>query len=464
MGVLPHALVLPYPAQGHVIPLMELSHCLVDRGFRITFVNTEFNHDRVVAALQIDSTMEQINLVSVPDGLDQEEDRNDLGRLTEGLMKTMPLCLEELIRKSSEAGDRITCMIVDESMAWALEIAKKMGLRPAAFWPASAQLLATLLRIPELTSKGVIDADGAATRQEMFQLGPGMPPMNTAHFVWNCIGDRRTQRTVFNCILDNNRAIEIAEFVICNSFKEIEEPVFASAPRILPVGPLLTGLRPGRPAGHFWPEDTTCMSWLDEQPPSSVIYVSFGSFTIFDRRQFQELALGLEATGRPFLWVVRPDLTAASDDAYPPGFETRVAGRGRMVAWSPQHRVLAHPSVGCFLSHCGWNSTMEGISNGVLFLCWPYFADQFLNQSFICDVWKVGLRLMADENGIVKQERIKSKVEELLRDEEMRSKALLLKDIAHRNICRGGSSSQNLQAFVDAMKTSTKESPESLRI
>lgn len=160
MGVLPHALALPYPAQGHVIPLMELSHCLVDHGFRITFVNTEFNHDRVVAALQIDSTMEQINLVSVPDGLDKEEDRNDIGRLTESLMKTMPLCLEELIRKSSEAGDRITCMIVDESMAWALEIAKKMGLRSAAFWPASAQLLATLLRIPELTSKGVIDADG----------------------------------------------------------------------------------------------------------------------------------------------------------------------------------------------------------------------------------------------------------------------------------------------------------------
>ncbi|RRT68829.1 hypothetical protein BHE74_00023583 [Ensete ventricosum] len=160
MGALPHALVLPFPAQGHVIPLMELSYCLVDHGFRITFVNTEFNHDRVVAALQIHSTMEQINLVSVPDGLDKEEDRNDIGRLTDGLMKTMPPGLEDLIRKSSEAGDRITCMIVDESMAWALEIAKKMGLRPAAFWPASAQLLATLLSIPELTSKGVIDADG----------------------------------------------------------------------------------------------------------------------------------------------------------------------------------------------------------------------------------------------------------------------------------------------------------------
>ncbi|RRT73698.1 hypothetical protein B296_00006131 [Ensete ventricosum] len=94
-----------------------------------------------------------------------------------------------------------------------------------------------------------------------------MLPRNTGHFVWNCIGNRKTQRIVLQCILDNNRAIEIAEFVICNSFKEIEEPVFTSAPGILPVGPLLTGLRPGRPAGHFWPEDTTCISWLKDQPP-----------------------------------------------------------------------------------------------------------------------------------------------------------------------------------------------------
>ncbi|KAK1352353.1 hypothetical protein POM88_053292 [Heracleum sosnowskyi] len=72
-----------------------------------------------------------------------------------------------------------------------------------------------------------------------------------------------------------------------------------------------------------------------------------------------------------------------------------------MVSWTPQVKVLRHPSIACFLSHCGWNSTSEGVSNGVPFLCWPYFADQFLNQTYICDVWKVGLRCDKDETGIV---------------------------------------------------------------
>ncbi|WOL17665.1 UDP-glycosyltransferase 83A1-like [Canna indica] len=449
---LPHALVLPYPAQGHVIPLMELSHCLVDHGFRITFVNTEFNHERVVAALSKESRTDEFNLLSVPDGLGSDEDRNDLGRLTEAFMKTMPLCLEELILKSREEGEEITCMIADDSMAWALEVAKKTGLRSAAFWPASALLLATILGIPDLISRGVIDEDGAPIKQEMFALGPGMPLMNTAHFVWNCLGDRKTQQIVFNYMLNNNRATDIAEFIICNSFREIEEPVFTNTPKILPVGPLLSGLRPSRPVGHFWSEDTTCESWLDEHPPGSVIYVAFGSFTIFDRRQFEELALGLEATGRPFLWVVRPDLTGQAGDPYPCGFRERVGGRGRMVAWSPQHKVLAHPSVGCFVSHCGWNSTMEGVRNGVLFLCWPYFGDQFLNQSYICDVWKVGLRLIADGSGIVKQQHIKSKVEELLGNGGMRARVSVLKEKAHGNISKGGSSLENLNAFVHAMK------------
>ncbi|KAB5516448.1 hypothetical protein DKX38_027096 [Salix brachista] len=79
------------------------------------------------------------------------------------------------------------------------------------------------------------------------------------------------------------------------------------------------------------------------------------------------------------LWVVRPDITEEINEAYSEGFQERVAARGKIVGWAPQQKVLSHPSVSCFLSHCGWNSTMEGVSNGMPFLCWPYFADQFLN-------------------------------------------------------------------------------------
>ncbi|KAG6522858.1 UDP-glycosyltransferase 83A1-like [Zingiber officinale] len=298
---LPHVLALPFPAQGHVIPLMELCYCLVDHGFKVTFVNTEFNHKRVIAVLSAESTVRQLALVSVPDGLGEEDDPHDLVRQTEALQNTMPRCLEELIEKSNETGEPMTCMLVDEGMGWALEVGRKKGLRSAAFWPAAAQMLAAILSITELISRGVLDADDSA-------------------------------------------------------------------------------------------------------------------------------------------------------DVCPDDFKDRVGNRGMMVAWAPQQKVLAHPFVGCFVSHCGWNSTMEGVRNGKLFLCWPYFANQFLNQSYICDHWKVGLSLTPDESGIVKREQLKSKVEALLGDAEMSARASSLKEKAQSNTDQGGTSFHSLKRFIDTIK------------
>ncbi|KAJ8494017.1 hypothetical protein OPV22_015738 [Ensete ventricosum] len=253
MGSSPHALLLPYPAQGHVVPLMALAHCLVDRGFKVTFVNTEFNHARLVAAL---ADMEQaasgrIQLVSVPDGLDPEDSgaRSNIGKLTAGLLKAIPPCLEELIRRSGDAGDQISCVIADQGMAWALEVAKKMGVRAAAFWPASAAVLATMLSIPELIKRGVIDANGLPMAEGVFDLGPGVLPMNTAYLGWNHLGDRTTQPMLFNYIFNNARATAAADFLLCNSFQELEAPVFAFAPSIMPIGPVRAGHRPGKLTG-----------------------------------------------------------------------------------------------------------------------------------------------------------------------------------------------------------------------
>ena len=143
----------------------------------------------------------------------------------------------------------------------------------------------------------------------------------------------------------------------------------------------------------FWAEEGECLDWLDKLSRKSVIYVSFGSVTVLSQTQFQQLALALEATERPFLWVVRSDLLeAGSEVAFPPGFLERIQlqrQQGCLVSWCPQLRVLSHPSIACFVTHCGWNSALESISMGVPMLCWPHFADQFLNQSYIVHVWKI---------------------------------------------------------------------------
>jgi hypothetical protein len=279
-----------------------------------------------------------------------------------------------------------------------------------------------------------------------------MPAMSTENFVWTCVGNLTMQKNIFELLVRNNQSVKVIEWLLCNSTYDLEPATFTLAPNILPIGPLLASNRLGDSVGNFWPEDTNCLKWLNQQPPCSVIYISFGSFTIFDPTQFQELALGLELCNRPFLWVVRPDITDGTKYSYPKEFQNRVATRGCMVGWAPQQKVLSHPSVACFLSHCGWNSTMEGVSNGIPFLCWPYFADQFLNQSYICDVWKVGLGLDRNESGIITRGEIKSKVEQLLGNDKLKARALDLKNVVMASIKEGGGSHKNLMNFIEWMK------------
>ncbi|KAI5059695.1 hypothetical protein GOP47_0026014 [Adiantum capillus-veneris] len=118
---------------------------------------------------------------------------------------------------------------------------------------------------------------------------------------------------------------------------------------------------------------TECLSWLNLQAESSVIYVAFGSLAKLSVEEIQELAVGLEASGSPFLWVIREDAVTMEElpQVLPEGFLERTRGKGMIISWAPQVRVLAHKAVGGFLSHCGWNSTVESLWAGVPLLCCP---------------------------------------------------------------------------------------------
>lgn len=158
----PHVLAFPYPAQGHVIPLLELSQCLVKHGVKVTFVNTDYNHKRVVNALgQNNYIGDQIKLVSIPDGMEPEGDRNDLGMLTKAMVRVMPGKLQELIENINRLeNEKITCVVADGSMGWVMGVAEKMKLRRAAFWPAAAGLLALSFSVQKFLDDGIVDANG----------------------------------------------------------------------------------------------------------------------------------------------------------------------------------------------------------------------------------------------------------------------------------------------------------------
>ncbi|XP_037416444.1 UDP-glycosyltransferase 83A1-like [Triticum dicoccoides] len=458
----PHVLALPLPAQGHVIPLMELSHCLVEHGIKVTFVNTQHNHDLILASLHLSksehgSSLGGVDMVSLPDGLADGDDRKDLALLTQSFSDAMPGELEKLIGRvhesESESGAyKLTWIIADASMAWAFPVAKRLGLRAAAFNPLSVAMFATRIRIPELIRDGVVDEKGLPKRRGTFRLAPGMPPMRATELSWNCAGDPSGQPAILDFILRNNAATPLAEAVVTNSVQELEPGAMALFPDVLTVGPLLSASQ-DKPVASFWAEDATCAAWLDAQPAGSVVYVAFGSFAIFDRAQLVELAEALALTSRPFLWVVRPD---SASEEWVGDLRRRAGPRGRVVGWCPQQRVLAHPSTACFLSHCGWNSTLEGLVNGLPFLCWPYFTDQFLDRGYICDVWRTGLQVAGEMAGtLVGREAIRGKVEELLGDAEIKARALALRDVARRAVADGGSSRRNLTRFVDLVRGST---------
>ncbi|XP_076952726.1 UDP-glycosyltransferase 83A1-like [Bidens hawaiensis] len=445
--VKPHVVIVVAPGQGHVTPATELAQRLVEQVVKVTVINTEAIHKLVKKNwLEKDGCSDELQMVSIPDGLEPSEDRNELGKLLYTMEQSMPSKLEQLIKTINEQDEnKVTCLIADFWTAWALQVAKKMGIGRVAFCPASTATLATMMSIPNLIHHGSINKQGIPQNSEMIRLTEAMPPIKPENLLWASFRDSTSIEDHFRF---HSRLVEsatIAEWFICNSSAELEPSPFSLFPKLLPIGPLLASNRLVDQVAHFWAEDSTCLTWLDQQPPCSVLYIAFGSITTINQVQFEELALGLELTNKPFLWVVRPGMT--KDTTL--GFLDRIASRGKIVSWAPQQKVLAHPSVACFMSHCGWNSTLEGVTNGLTFLCLPYFGDQPYNQTYICDIWKIGLWLKEDEAGIITREEIKSKVEQLLGDKTFKSKALDIKEKVASSVAEGGSSHTNLSKFFD---------------
>ncbi|KAK4271195.1 hypothetical protein QN277_019922 [Acacia crassicarpa] len=454
-----HVLVLPFPAQGHVNPLMDLSHELAKHDIKITFVNTDFIHKQIMKAKghkeQVGS--DQIQLASISDGIEQEENRNRHEILLESIWQVMPKKLEKLIQEiNNEAeSEKISCVVADGTMGWALEVAEKMGIRRGAlFWPASASFLALFLSIPQFLHDGIFDPEGTKMEDQSINLAPEMPAMRTTNLIWSNVCDNFNATKIgFNFLMRSSKVLESIDRVICNTSLELEAPTIAFAPKILPIGPLQARKSNDidQSATSFLPEDPNCLNWLDLQQDKSVIYVAFGSLAIYDHIQLQELALGLELSNKPFLWVVRSDICNGANYDFLKEFEDRLSSRGKVVNWAPQLKVLSHPSIACFLSHCGWNSTIEGLINGLPFLCWPFFCDQFIDENYICDIWKVGLRFDRN-NGIINREEVAYKIKKVLIDEGFRMRALQLKEKTINSVKEGGSSNKKLKNIVDWIK------------
>lgn len=197
----------------------------------------------------------------------------------------------------------------------------------------------------------------------------------------------------------------------------------------------------------FKPKTESFIQWLDEKEDRSVIYVSFGSMADLSEKQMEEVAWGLIESKCNFLWVVRE----TEQSKLPQHFASGLVERGLIVNWCTQLQVLSHSAVGCFLTHGGWNSTLEALSLGVPMVVMPQWTDQPMNAKLILDVWRIGVRVRADENGIVMRDEVVARLAEVMqieRGDEIRRNVLKWKDLAIEAVSEGGTSDQNITEFA----------------
>ncbi|KAL1551981.1 UDP-glycosyltransferase 83A1-like [Salvia divinorum] len=458
-GNRPHVLAVPLPAQGHVKPLMSLCRQIAKHGIKVTFVNAQSIHDKIVSASaeEDDDSNDSIVMATVPDGLTLEDDPESSHTLFETLPKTMPQTLKELIERinSSNPNERVTCLIADLSFSCIFDVADKMGVEPVGFSPLSAACLAMLIHALKMLEQGYLDTNGSLKNVDEICVSDYILSWRKDELPWRVYSDLKAQKVFFELVKGYKEASK-AKWWLCNTCYELEPAAAEFLPNAFPIGPLnlLDSINPvsSLRSANFYSEDSSCLSWLDSKPDGSVVYISFGSFAVLSQQQLDELALGLELSGRPFLWVVRPDLANGSRVVYPDGFLERVSGLGEMVGWVPQNRVISHPSIACFLSHCGWNSIMEGMSRGVPFLCWSCFSEQSHNKRYICDVWENGLKIDFDEKGIRSRHEIKKKISMMFCDNKFKENAVKLKEMCCKSIGEGGLSYKNLEKFIDHLR------------
>lgn len=353
-------------------------------------------------------------------------------------------------------------LVVDSFAAEALDFAKEFNLLAYVYFSLAATTVSLHFHMPKLdeeTSCEYRDLHGP------IQM-PGCVPLHGKD-LYTPAQDRSSQ--VYKLLLERVKRFFFVDGVFVNSFLALEPgPIRALTeegggsykykyPPVYAVGPIV-GLGGGDA------NELECVSWLDKQHPCSVLYVSFGSGGTLSPEQMDELAYGLELSGCKFLWVVRPPSSEAnaaylgSKDSVDPlqflpnGFLERTKGQGLVVPlWAPQVQVLGHSSVGGFLSHCGWNSTLESVIKGVPLIVWPLFAEQRINAAVLCEGLKVGLRPRENENGLVERGEIAEVIKRLMDKEEgseLRRRMKELEEAANNAIKEDGSSTKALAQVV----------------
>ncbi|KAF3435444.1 hypothetical protein FNV43_RR22533 [Rhamnella rubrinervis] len=471
-----HVLFFPLMAQGHMLPTIDMVKLFAQRGVKTTIITTPINVPLFTKSIdKSQSSMLHISLkivqfpakeAGLPEGvenLDQLDSQDDQQKFFQAIsMLEQPL--DDLLRELRPDG-----LVADLFFPWATDIASKYGIPRLVFYGTSFFSMCAMDSVMQHQPYKNVSSD-----TEPFVL-PGLPDKIELRRTQIPENIRLERESCVTRILRRAKDAEERSYgIVVNSFYELE-PAYADHYRNIM----------GKKAWHIGPvslcnknaeekaqrgktasiDEHYCLNWLNSKKPNSIVYVCFGTTSSISASQLHEIAMGLEASGQEFIWVVRKKKGEEdeSEEWVPEGFEKRMEGKGLIIrGWAPQVLILDHKSVGGFVTHCGWNSALEGISAGVPMVTWPISAEQFYNEKLITDVLRIGVAVGALKwvrvvGDYIKREQIEKAVKEIMigeKAEEFRSRAMSIGEMARRAVEEGGSSYSDLSCLIELFKRS----------
>jgi hydroquinone glucosyltransferase len=454
--------MVPSPGLSHLIPLVEFAKLLLQQhnDYHITFLiptlgplNPSMQTILNTLPPNMDFTvLPQINIKDLP------KTHEPATQMKLIVKHSIPFLQEEV--KSLVSKTHLVALVFSMFSTDVHDVAKQFNLLSYLFFASGAFLFSFFLTLPKLD-----EAASSSKFLESYYETVNVPGLAIPFHVKELPNPVLVERSsyTYKSILDMCQKLSLFDGVIINTFTDLEPDAIRvlqerQKPCVYPVGPII------RNESSSEANMSVCLRWLEKEPPSSVVFISFGSGGTLSHEQLNELAFGLEMSGHKFLWVVRAP-SKHSSSAYfsgqkddpleylPNGFLERTKENGLVVtSWAPQVEILGHGSTGGFLSHCGWSSTLESVANGVPMIVWPLFAEQRMNAKLLTDVLKVALRpKVDDESGIVKREEVSKAIKGLMEGDEsleIRKRIKELSDGAATELSEHGSSRKSLSTLA----------------
>ncbi|KAL5102309.1 hypothetical protein RYX36_006636 [Vicia faba] len=434
-----HVAAIPYPARGHINPMMNLCKLLVsnNNNILVTFIITE----EWLSFISSEPKPDNISFRTIPNVVPSELIRGrDHPAFIEAIMTKMEEPFEEVLNLLDLPPSII---LYDTFLYWAVAVGNRKNIPVASFWTMSASVFSILLHQHLLEQNGHYLVKFSENGDERVNYIPGVSSTRLAE-----LPSFQTKR-MMQMLLKGFQWIHKAQYLLISSIYELESQAIdtlkskLSIP-VYTIGPTIPYI--SLKNNPKLKTNNSYIEWLDSQPIGSVLYISQGSFFSASSEQIDEIARALCESNIRFLWVARNEASRLK----------QICGNmGLVLEWCDQLRVLSHSSIGGFWSHCGWNSSKEGVVCGVPFLTFPISVDQPFNSKMIVEDWKVGLRVKENVNGDVlvkKSEVVKLVCEFMDLDSDLakgiRERSRKLKKICWDAIGDGGSADIDLKALI----------------